>query len=486
MVDEEEGAPEVEFEPAGIGPEDFRQAEWLAQRLRREWRFDHTAGRWHHFNGIRWAPDETRSIYFAVRDVALAALKTSRGEYEQKRLLSLLQVPIQERVLKALSSFPEYGTNGDEWDAQPHLLGCNNGVVDLRVNRLVPASPEQNVTKTTKHTFQPVNSPDEFSARAPNFMKFMMEITSGDPDMVAFLLLWYGASLFGFTPEQRFLLMIGIGRNGKGTLKHTVIKAVGEYGAQYDANLYMRSKLGAARSDQARADLLALKGLRIAFFSEPEGNRFNEELLKAHTGGDRITARALHSNNIQSWDPTHSITFLTNAAPEIEDLGPSMAARVMVADFRESYDGDEEDKTLYRTLDKEADAVLAILCWAAAAWFESWDSGRGGLELPPRVVEQSKQFMERGDAIANWLNERGERGAGLTSQSQLAYESYLNWHSRSGEAGDAMSQVRFALALQKKGFVRERIASGTIWKGFRLLGAMALAEKGIDDEDEEP
>lgn len=475
----------------GKGIEDFRQAEWLAQRLRREWRYDHTSERWHHFDGQRWAPDQTEAIHHAVAKTASLALQAKGvGESEQKRLFSLMQWPVQERALKALSTFDGYGTNGDDWDADPYLLGVKNGVVDLRSNTLIPGTPEQKVTKTTGVKFTPISSPAEFRVRAPIFMDFILDITSDpqtgqDPSMAMFLLLWFGASMFGFSPEQRFLLLTGIGRNGKGALKHSVMRAVGEYGAQFDANLYMRSKFGAARSDQARADLIAIKGKRITFFSEPEGNRFNEELLKAHTGGDRITARALHSNNVQSWDPTHSITFLVNNAPEVEDLGPSMAARVMVADFRNRYDGDREDKLLYGKLEREAEGVLAILCWAAQAWYASWSAGKGGIELPRRVVEQSRAFMERNDPVANWLNERAEFGREATCPSQLAYDSFTDWYGTSDSIGETMSQVRFAGELQKKGFHKERTRVGVRWTGFRLLGAMELAERPLD-EDEEP
>lgn len=470
----------------GAGTEDYRQAEWLAQRLRKRWRYDHTAERWHHWDGVRWAPDDGKRIHAEVARVAGAQLgKGGGGESETKRLTELLKWPVQERALKALSTLDGYGTNGDDWDANPFLLGTKSAIVDLRKNETVPPGPDQLVTMTTKVEFEPIVGPADFRRVAPKFMAFMDQITSEDPAMVAFLLLWFGSSLFGFTPEQRFLLMTGIGRNGKGALKHSIIKAVGEYGAQFDANLYMRSKFGAARSDQARADLIAIKGKRITFFSEPEGNRFNEELLKAHTGGDRITARALHSNNVQSWDPTHSITFLVNNAPEVEDLGPSMAARVMVADFRERFDGDKEDKQLYGKLEGEAKGILSILCWAAQAWYASWKAGGQGITLPDRVVEQSRAFMERNDVIANWLNERGTYGRDFTAPSQVAYDSYLNWHERSGEPGDAMSAVRWALALQKKGFVKRKTIGGMVWTGFKLLGAMELADKGID-EDETP
>jgi phage/plasmid-associated DNA primase len=159
----------------------------------------------------------------------------------------------------------------------------------------------------------------------------------------------------------------------------------------------------------------------------------------------------------------------------------------MVADFREDYTLNP-DKNLYghpkAALNREGAGILAIFAHAAKSWYDSWSSG-GGLHIPERVVEQSKAFMERNDVVVNWLNDRGEVGAKFTTGSALAYESYLNWFSRSGEEGEAMSQVRFGQALQKKKFDKKKTESGMKWHGFRLLGAMELADKGID-EDETP
>lgn len=476
----------------GRGAEDFRQADWLSEELEGTWRYDHTAQRWHHWDGTRWAPDETEHIVFTVAERARLAL--ARGTWsvggaslstdDAKALVKLLNVPVARRALEALATMPAYATNGDDWDQVPYLLGVENGVVDLRTNTLVEhPEPSCLVTKTTGVRFEPATDPEQFAARAPLFMAFMEDVMSGDPSMVAFLLLWFGSSLFGMSPEQRFLLMTGIGRNGKGALKHSVMKAVGEYGAQFDANLYMRSKLGAARSDGARADLLALKGKRITFFSEPEGNRFNEELLKAHTGGDRITARALYSNNVQSWDPTHSITFLVNDAPEVDDLGPSMTARVMVADFRERYDGEREDKRLYGKLEREAEGILAILCWAASAWWASWDAGGHGLTLPERVQEQSRRFMERNDPLAQFINERCETGLDLRTGSAHLYGTFLEWWRASGQAGEAPSQVRFSQMMERKGFKKVKGRTSNDFRGIQPLSAWQLADR--DDSEEE-
>lgn len=470
----------------GTGVEDFRQAESLADHFEGKWRYDFSTKLWHGWNGIRWAPDNTDRLRRKVAEYAATNVIKATNDNTRKPLVKLLSLQGIDKALEALATFDGYGTDGADWDQDPFLLGCKNGIVDLRTNTLITdPDPTMLVTKTTGRHFKPIAGPAEWSERAPVFMGFMDQITSDDPSMVAFLLLWFGASLFGFTPEQRFLLMTGIGRNGKGSLQHAIMKATGDYGFAPDSNLYSRSKFGPAQAGGARADLIGLKGKRLAFLSEPDKGQFNEELLKAHTGGDPITARTLYSAKIITWEPTHSITFLVNNAPEVEDLGPSMTARVMVADFRETFDGDKEDKSLYRKLEAEADGILAILAYAANAWYVSWDSGEGGLSLPPRVIEQSRVFMQRNDPIAQALNEAFRVGPGLKAAARLCYEAYVQWHVRSDQEGEPMSEHKFGAAMLRKGIRREKGRMYNYYIGIQPLGAMALAENGDGDDDED-
>jgi P4 family phage/plasmid primase-like protien len=467
-----------------VGTEDYSQAEWLEHYFRGKWKYDHGTKKWHHWNGIRWAPDQTTEIRYAVAELAATMMPDAVSESSKKAMLKLFSVNPIDRALDALASMPSVAMDGSEWDTIPYLLGCENGIVDLRKNALIEnPSPDMLVTKTTGCTFEAFPREGEtMDQRAPIFTRFLMDVTSQDESLAMFLLLWYGYGLFGFTPEQRFLLMTGIGRNGKGALKHAVMKAVGEYAVQPDANMYMRTRHGAARSDGARADLMLLKGARIAFFSEPEGGQFSEEILKAHTGGDTITARYLYSNVMNSWQPTHSITFLVNNAPDVEDVGPSMVSRVMVADFRERYDGSREDKQLYGKLEKEKDGILAILCWAAKQWYDAWSTDKGGLEMPERVVNASKEFISQNDPIARCLEVSFEFGAEKDVSSTIAYEAYIRWHAGNEEAGEAMSQVKFSQGLERKGFKKVRTKNGVRWIGLRPLSAWQLAAQEEPDD----
>lgn len=442
-------------------------------------RYDHSEERWHILNEVGlWAPDRTDEVYERVRAWAQAAAGDSVTEKYGVALASLSK---KRAVLDSLAFRPEVAMTGDEWDQQPALLGCTNGIVDLRLNALVEADPDNPVSRSTEQVFEAVHTMEDFDRVAPNFMRALREWMSGDEEMVAFLLLWFGASLFGFSPEQRFLLLTGSGRNGKGALKHAILKAVGEYGAQFDANLYMRTRQGAASSASARADLMALRGKRITFFSEPEGNHFNEELLKAHTGGDMITARALYSNSVQSWAPTHSITFLVNNAPEVEDVGTSMAARVMVADFREHFDGAKEDRQLYTKLEREAAGILAILCCVAQVWWEAYEAG-GGIVLPQRVVEQSEAFMRRSDPVGEFVDEACVLDPSARTSSSILHERFREWWKATRGDEEWLSPQKFVFGLEKRGLRKARTESGRFIVGIRPMNAVERAEAEVESD----
>jgi putative DNA primase/helicase len=484
---------------------DYGQAHWLAGVLNQQYRYDHTSRKWHHWDpasGI-WAFDQVEDLEEEIErhvDESIVAINDRAGEHyikdederaETTKARAKLKMTINmSHALDALSTLSGYKTDGSEWDQDPYLLGCKNGVVDLRVNAFVSFPYTDNngkehskgsellVTRSTGHNFVPIIDWSEFKTRAPVLFKALMEWTSNDQALAMYFLLWFGYSLFGLSKEQRFLILTGIGRNGKGALVTAMRNVFGEYNAAANENLYMRSRFGGDRSSGPRADLMALKGKRLAIMSEPEGGAFNEEMLKAHTGGDPITARSLHSNNVISWRPTHSIVFLTNRAPKVDDVGPSMANRVMVADFREQFLGEREDRGLYDALttESEAEGQLALLVFAAKTYHEQ------GLELPTRVIDASREYISSSDPVGRAIEEVFVIEKGARGPAQSMYAQYLEWHTQSNEEGEPMSGTAFGLALKRHGIDKKRVETGYVYIGIRPKGAMEIAMDEPDDD----
>lgn len=479
-MSDQQDDPTLEDPPASAGTirkkmqgaEDDWQADWLAVDWDHKIRFDHSTNRWHMWNGILWAADQTHSVEGQTMEMAKRKAETAftAGDDDNaKRYRKLRTVVGVKHALEALSYRADYKTDGSDWDQDPNLLGCENGIVDLRLNALVEPDPSSKVSKSTGHTFVPMNDWSEFPARCPTFSKSLDEWTSGDRELSMFYVLWFGYSLFGHTQEPHFLILQGGGRNGKGALVHAIKTAFGEYDAKAGESLYMRTKWGVARSDGPRADLIALKGNRIAIMPEPPGQAFNSEMIKAHTGGDDIVARALHSNVILRWKPTHTITFLVNDLPSVNDVGISMADRVLVADFRERYTGDKRDGKLYDKLAAEADGILAALCLAAKGWYEH------GLAIPQRVLVKSNDYISTNDPVGRVLDEVMVLEQSAKTSAKMLYDAYADWFTREGLEGDPMSSTAFALALGKHDIQKTRTAAGMVYLGIRPKTALETA-----------
>lgn len=458
---------------------DADQAEWLARDLAQSIRFNHATKMWHIWNGIIWAPDKDRTAEETVlrmarervEQVAHAGLGRNLEESALKLVRRLYDVARLTNAMKALSFQPAYKTDGSDWDQVPYLLGCKNGILDLRTGELdTSPSPDSLVTKSTRVAYDPtaIN-------RAPRFSRFLEQITSEDDSLVEFFIRWFGYCLFGRTDEQKFLILTGSGRNGKGALTHVVRHVIGDYDAKASQGIYMRNRWGSARSSEARSDLMTLKGARIAVMSEPEGGAFNEELLKAHTGGDPIVARPLYGPEMM-WEPTHTITFLTNRPPTVEDIGPAMAARVLVADFRERYEGKNANPKLYSQLEAEGEGVLAMLVAGAVRWWQDYENGQT-IPLPERVLKASRSYLEQNDPVGQVIADEFVRDPDATMPARDFYVAYLRWHQTSDDPSEPLSATAFGLLAQRRGLIKRRNDRGNYYIGIRLKNAVEKAQE---------
>ena len=469
---------------------DAARAGWLAERLGRRVLFNHSTDKWHVFsdkNGI-WLPDRDNTVEGLVvkegREQLLYLATANMPERvriaRMKAARKLLDVGTIKKALEALSWRDEYKTVGDDWDTDPYLLGTPNGVVDLRTGKRLPPDPASRVSMSTGVKLKDYLTIEEAIGAAPRFMRFLAEVTSGDAELATFYLRWFGYSLFGHTLATKFLILSGkLGFNGKGAMKRLMLHVMKDYAVELDQGFYARNRWSPG-ANEARADLMKLKGKRAAFISEPTGE-FNTEMLKNHTGGDQITARALHSNDVQSWQASHTITFLTNDIPPVADVGLAVADRVLVADFREHFTGSDpsqpgyKDERLDDALRDEAEAVLRILVHEAVKWHEALLRGEKGLEpIPARITAASKSYMDSNDAVGPFI----EDACALDDDAQVApkalHDHYMEWFAGQEAEGDPLSLNKFGEAIGRKFTKRGKPAT---WRGIRPLDAMALAER---------
>jgi putative DNA primase/helicase len=332
--------------------------------------YNWTSKQWLQFDGIIWRPDVIGAADRAMVEVAAARLQATHKVQEdapeftrtgdvrlnQKKAISaalkLQNIRNRESALTSASTNPQFARRAEEFDLDDYLLGCGNGVIDLRNGDFRAGRREDMLTKAT-----PVYWVSE--AKCERWLRFLNEVFPGRPDMMAFLKRAVGYSLTALTREEVFFILYGLGRNGKGTFLRVLSAMLGDYAANTEFSTLIADR---DRGKGPRNDIASIAGKRFVTAQESrEGAQFDESLIKALTGGDLITARFLHKEFF-TFRPTWKIWLATNHKPEIRGTDDGIWSRPKLIPFTVSFEG-REDRGLKDAL-LNPQELSGILRWA--------------------------------------------------------------------------------------------------------------------------
>jgi len=205
--------------------------------------YDHREKQWYIFNGHYWHRDEIQDIWRMIAGpvaaqfyrlaeayrtkIAEAGDDFTRKELSRKateaghRVSMLNSMRIIEHVLKCAQTVEGIKTLGEEWDADPYLLGVANGVIDLRTGEYREGRPTDHIRSIAPTAWIGSEAP------CPRWERFMSEIFGGDAEMVGFMQRLLGYGISGLSLDHKFPILWGSGRNGKGTMLETIQKVLG-------------------------------------------------------------------------------------------------------------------------------------------------------------------------------------------------------------------------------------------------------------------
>lgn len=354
-----------------------------------------------------------------------------------------------ESALKAAE--PLLRCDASTLDADPWVLGCTNGIVDLRTGLLIPPAHDQLITKTTGVTFDP-------EAVAPTWMGFLSRIFRKHSVLPEFLQRLAGYWLTGLTDPAYVAVLYGVGANGKSTFVNGLLSAMGDYARIAPPGLLM-AKYG----ERHPTELATLQGLRFVVAAESgEGGRLDEERIKALSGSDAITARRMRED-FYTFNPTHKLAMQTNHKPVVRGVDEGIWRRLLLIPFEEVIPAAERDPGLTAALRREASGILRWAVEGARLLAEN----NGRLALPQLVEDATRAYRTESDVLGQFLSEEFvEDVKGFIASSNL-YASYESWCDENGER--AMSKKALGLRLQDKGFTSKQDRRGQRgWQGLAL------------------
>jgi len=263
---------------------------------------------WHEFSNHRWReihgevplrvalPEDIADEFRELLVDLSSEYRTSGSDKSAelvKRCLALISElktdSFQTRVVKQCKLKMYDGDFLEKLDEDKELLGCENGVLDLRQGVFRPGEPDDYISFSTGLIYQeyPKGGLEE-----KDLNEYLMK-TFPNPKLRAYFLDFMCSCMRGGNVHKRFLVKTGNGDNGKSVTVEFLEMVFGMYCGKFPRELLVRGRGNS--SGQARPELARVRGKRIMFCQEigNDIDELNVGQLKELTGNDSFYTRTL-------------------------------------------------------------------------------------------------------------------------------------------------------------------------------------------------
>lgn len=419
--------------------------------------------KWLRWDGTRWKSSESKDateLYNLVSatmrltamqyDVVFGPPKTQEDEEAKRSFLSFCkrsenQNSINNTIKRARALFP---VSINDLDADPWLLNCENGTIDLKTGRLLPHDRAQRLTQVCAASYTP-------GARSELWESTVRQIIP-DEGVRDYVQRFIGYCLTGLTREEKFLFLYGAGGGGKGTFIETIGKVLGDYADTVPIDMLLAARNDAGNGNEATPHLAKMAGKRLILTSESgQGRKFNDAKIKLLTGGDAITARFLRCDAF-TFLPMFKIVMSSNFLPTVTNAtDKGIKRRLIIVPFSADLD-DMRDVTLKERLlyPQERGGILA---WCVEGCLKWQREGLG--EMPIAIKKMLSDYYAENDVIGEFISTYCNTGEGLRVKAKDLYKAFTE-EMGYGIGWRGMKLSTFKEDMQNRGFERKRYTEG--------------------------
>lgn len=380
-------------------------------------------------------------------DEAIKALKRelSRLSRIKKHAVESQKVSRLQAMLKLAASDPRITADAAAFDADPWLLNCTNGTVDLRTGELRDHREEDLLTQMAGASYDP-------HADCPLWKQTLAEVFAGEDsdEIISYVQRAAGYSATGLTREEVFFLLHGDGRNGKGVVAEALHRALGSYARNAPMSLFLE-----ARNDGSKRFAVAeFRGVRMTVASEAtEGRAFDLATIKGWTGGDTRYAEKKGRDPFE-YRPTDKPWLLVNDKPKVKSWDIAFEERLRLVPFEHSFTGSRADKTRKLRLRAEISGILNWIVQGCLAWQKQ------GLMPPTRGRAAADEYKRESTRADEFISERLIRIAGMTVAQSDVYAAYRDWSRHRDHP--TVPEQRFGTYLDAAGYERRKVRRGQV------------------------
>lgn len=347
-------------------------------------------------------------------------------------------------VLKIASKLRGFSSRIEDFDAKPWLLNTPGGTIDLHANKIRRHSPDDLLMQITRGRFHKRAYDDS------RFFRPMLERIQPDDATLEYLQKVAGSALLGEHREDLFVIWLGeVGSNGKTVLDGALRYALGDY-----ASIAPREMLMETRFTHSSDNMVLFRKRYVSIDETNRGERIDEAKMKSLSGGGTMTGRDLYEKRV-SWEPTHTLTLMTNHGPKVSGDDKASWRRIVVIPFSvripdpDPNDPSAADVGLSSHLEDEADAVLAFLLKGYVRY------QKDGLADVPEVVRRATTaYYEANDELLQFRRDCCDEGIDLRASNPELLAAYRVWCESEGIERPYGARA-FGRYMDGSGFKRE-------------------------------
>lgn len=376
-------------------------------------------------------------------------------------------------------------------DQDPELMHFTNGILDLRELRFREGKQSDYISMTTGYEYKDFSKGDIEVMEAEDYLSK----TFPDDDIKQYFVEYCSSLLKGGNFNKTFLVMTGIGDNGKSVVVDMLYGVLGEYAKPLPTSLIFGKR---TQSSGATPELASIVGIRFSALQESnKKDNVNIGILKELTGNDTIYARGLNRDPI-AFKPQLKISLICNKLPQISADDQATWNRLRVLPFESCFPEDEnkipedpkeqKNMKMFRRdpdIDNKIKRLKSAFVWI---FFQTFIHvvKNGKMQDPDKVLDATGKYRERNDFYAAFIKERmfgipeGERTNTFLSFHAI-YTSFSNWwvdafpNSALPSKIDVFEELKIKLRLDK-----DMTISNARINSFRLKTNAEL--QGFDNE----
>ena len=397
-------------------------------------------GKWFVWDGRCWRMDAIRDMNRMSELTMRALMREAAGDEDAMKWAVRCNKDARAgrdmlEVVKHRSAIPMDALDRHSW-----LLGCDNGIIDLRTGELLEHDRKWLITTLSPAQYDPEHP-------CQRWQQFLSEITDGNEELVSALQRLCGYFLTGDVSVQILPIFYGPGGNGKNVFLDTIMGILGPYAEEAPDGL-VTSKA----SDEHPTEIADLYGKRLIVASETEENKkLRIGLVKKITGNKYLKGRFMRQDYFQ-FERTHKTILVTNNKPIVTESSNAIWRRLRLIPFDVIIPEHKQDRQLTEKLVAEWPGILA---WAVRGCI-AWQQRQCDLEFPQSVLDATADYRNDSDHVADFITEccedwREHPQQNMRAPKERVYLAYCSWCRDVGE--DVVTRNAFNSRLRVQGYV---------------------------------